>query len=89
MPNNTSIQFIFADSAIQLIVNAYNGGILQEYPMTILGIEVELRITSSDFNVLSMIDHEMQRMQSINIYDNDSEAAQFASIAGLFHAIIA
>ena len=81
-----TFQQCFAAQIANLVIQAYNCGVLQYHPMTIAGITVDMTMNAS-FNKLTVsIDG---RQSSINMYDDVSNDAQFSSIQDLLADIIA
>lgn len=86
MTTPETFQQTFASNIAQLVFDAYNCGVLQYHPMTIADITIEMTMFRS-FNQLSV--RFNNRLLSISMYDEDSEAAQFSSIQDLLADIIA
>lgn len=80
-----TFQQAFAAQIASLIHQAYNCGVLQHHPMVIADITIEMTMFRH-FNQLTL--RHNNRLMSISMYDEDSEAAQFSSIQDLLASII-
>jgi hypothetical protein len=85
MTTTETFQQTFASNIAQMIFDAYNCGVLQYHPMTIAGITIEMTMFRN-FNQLTV--RYNNRLMSISMYDEDSEAAQFSSIQDLLANVI-
>jgi hypothetical protein len=85
MTVNETFQQVYTPEIANLILQAYNCGLLQRHPMTIAGITVEMTMLRN-FNQLAVRCNN--RLLSISMYDEDSEDAQLSSIQDLITDII-
>lgn len=85
MTTNETFQQAFAAEIANLVHQAYNCGVLQYHPMTVAGITIEMTMFRN-FNQLAA--RYNNRLMSISMYDQDSEAAQLSSIQDLIANII-
>lgn len=85
MTTTETFQQTFAAQIANFIHHAYNYGVLQYHPMTIANVTVEMTMFRN-FNQLTV--RYNNRLLSINMYDNDSEDAQFSSIQDMLTSII-
>lgn len=70
---------VWQDTVLNVIMSAYNSGLLQYHPMSVFGITVTMKMHGA-FNTVTMIDEKTNKGSYIQVYDNDSEALQEYSI---------
>lgn len=72
-------------SIVELVVQAYNTGLLQYSPMTVCELTVSM-VMHTHFNTLMVKGAGIS--QQINIYDTDSQSLQEADIRAVVLAVI-
>lgn len=80
-----TFQQTFASTIAELVITAYNSGVLQHHPMTIAGITVTMDMYTH-FNQLAV--QLNGNLMNISLFDTDSDELNASAIKNLLADII-